>query len=110
MGYDPQRKHQRHRVTEEPGPAPVDELLGDEPSPSGNGERAGAASSPTPAETPGASPPSAPPQSTETDPWGSADLRPVGSPDRRFIAIGFALLVVVILVWGRRRRRRRDRD
>ncbi len=105
MAYDPQRKHERRRVTEEDGPAPVDELLGDGPT-TGNGERASTATGPTSeAEQPGASPhePTAePPHWDETPELDSG-------PDRRLVVVCFGLLVVAILLLGRRRRRRRQR-
>lgn len=100
MAYDPQRKHQRRRVTEDDGPAAVDSLLG----PGGNGSAAnGSGGSGDEQPAPAAQAPAAVPDRT-TDVTTDA---PSG-PDRRLVAIGFALVMLVVVLLARRRRRHDD--
>ncbi len=103
MAYDPQRKHERRRVTEEDGPAPVDELLGESPA-AGNGERA----STTPTDPSASAERAASPPEPAAEPFFVEETVEFDSgPDRRLLVVGFTLLVIAILLLSRRRRRRR---
>lgn len=105
MGYDPQRKHQRRRVTEEGGPAPVDALIdetvGAHVAPT-NGATAPAASDT--AMNGAAAPPERVPPVPDAPDTGYAS-----GPDRRIIiAVAGTVVVAFVLLARRRRRRRHD--
>ncbi len=109
MGYDPQRKHQRRRVTEEGGPAPVDALLdetaGAHVAPT-NGAAAPAGSASGTPMNGAATPPERVPPVPEAPEAGYAS-----GPDRRIIiAVAGTVVVACVLLARRRRRRRRHRD
>lgn len=105
MAYDPQRKHERRRVTQEEGPAPVDAFLEDA-SATGNGDR----TSPSEASGTAGRPATSPTEPAgEPGPWDEPSAFDAG-PDRRLVVVvAFGLVVVAILLLGRRRRRRRRR-
>lgn len=109
MGYDPQRKHQRRRVTEEGGPAPVDAMLD---------ETAAAHRAPTNgAVTPTASRPDTAMNGAATSPErvppvpDAPDAGYAQGPDRRvIIAVAGTVIVACVLLARRRHRRRRQKS
>lgn len=108
MAYDPQRKHQRRRVTEEDGPAPVDTLLDETASPppvngsSPTVDTAVAATEALPDNT--ASMPERVPPVPDPPSEGYAE-----AADRRLVIAVAGTVVVACILLARRRRRRRRR-